>query len=320
MRRALLVLVCLLSAAARAQAADGGQSSGALETGGGPAPAEVAAGIPPAVATPAAPVAGPGPEEPAPSAFSVWLGETLFSTRRWEDGRPRWFFAEQLDAGYVYVRARSFIGYGRPHDRWVGLEVSPQFWMGAVGGFVGLSGAWRFVSLRAGALPFLSLERSFLPASETHQKVDFETAHGEGKARYVTLQAEVSARVPLGPGEVAVLGSLSHVLGVPEGMHVFEESLRVMVAPPWVWRARGGYALHVVRGKQHRVGVVVDVTGVPARDLVQVRVGVEGVVKLSTHLEARLSIIPAVYSKDQLGFLTGEVPELGIRYTFATGD
>ncbi|MEW5739248.1 MAG: hypothetical protein AB1938_10005 [Myxococcota bacterium] len=261
------------------------------------------------------PAASPAPE--APSPFLAWVDDTLHSTLRWEDGSPRLFFAEQLDAGYVYVRGRSFIGYGKPHDRWIGLEVTPMFWMGALSGFVGLSGAWRWAGFRAGARPVLSLDRAFLPAADSHQRLEFDTAHGS--AKYVALEAELSANLPLGPGVLQLLGSLTNVQGVPEGLHVFEEGLRIMVAPPWVWRARGGYALHVVRGKQHSVGLVVDVMGVPARNLVQVRVGVVGVVKLSTRLEARLSIIPAVYSRDQLGFLNGELPELGIRYTFATG-
>lgn len=252
-----------------------------------------------------------------PSAVRRFFDELMWGTRSWRDGSPRFFFAEQLDAGYVYVRARSWLGYGKPHDVWGGLEVNPLLGQGGLGVFVGLAGGARYVTARVGARPFMSSERPFLAAADAHDRIEFNLPGSA--AKYVALEAELTFEARIGPGRLSVLGSLTRVEGVPDGMHVYEETLRIIVQPPWVWRARGEYAVFVVGGKEHNVGVVVDVFGVPARDMVQVRAGLVARLTLSPQLEARLSLIPTVYSRDRLGLVTSDFTELGFRWRFATG-
>ncbi len=254
-----------------------------------------------------------------PSDAPPWLQELLWGTKRWEDGTPRLFFAEQLDVGYVYVRARSFFGYGRPHDLWGGLEVTPLFNMGGVGGFIGLAGSLRFVNLRVGARPMLSLQKPYLPAVDSHQRVEF-MAPGHS-AKYVTLEAELSGEWRLGPTRLALLTSISSIRGNPVGTHIYEETLRI-VAPDgaWIWRARAEYALFVIPGMEHNIGLAFDALGVPTRGEVQLRAGIVARVVLSPFLEARLSLVPMVYArKDRVGLITSDFTELGLRWRFATG-
>jgi hypothetical protein len=260
---------------------------------------------------------GSAPVESSRAAPPAWLSELLWGTRRWEDGASRLFFAEQLDAGYVYLRARSWLGYGKPHDVWAGLEVTPLLGQGGLGLFVGVAGSARYVSARVGARGFLASERPFLVAAPAHDRIEF-TLPGSS-AKYVTLEAELSGAIPLGPGRLGWLASLSAVQGVPEGAQVYEETLRVVVQPPWVWRTRAEYDFFVVPGAAHSVGMVADVVGVPARELVQVRAGLVARVVLSPQLEARLSLVPTVFSRDRLGLVTSDFTELGLRYRFATG-
>lgn len=254
-------------------------------------------------------------DEPLPP----YVNELLWGTRRWEDGAARLFFAEQLDVGYVYVRARSFFGYGRPHDLWGGLEVTPLFNMGGLGVFAGLSGSLRSVQARVGARGMLSLQKPLLSPADSHQRVEL-MAPGKS-AKYVTLEAELSGEWRLGPTRLALLASLSSIRGNPTGVHVYEETLRIVApAGAWIWRARAEYALFVIPGREHSVGVAFDALGVPARGEVQLRAGLVARVVLSPALEARLSLVPMVFAqKDRLGLVTSDFTELGLRWRFASG-
>lgn len=314
--RAVLLTLALTAHAARGQdpAEALAPSLGAPASATRLPPGDAGAPRAPAQGASTAPVAA-GAERPG--AFQRWLDDVLWGTRRWEDGRARLFVAGQFDGGYVYVRARNWFGYGRPHDVWGGLELTALLGQGGVGAFAGLAGGLRYVQLRVGARGFQALERDFLVAAERHQRVEFQ--RGEALARYLVLEGELTAEVPLGPGELRGLASLSAVQGVPAGRHVHEETLRITVEPPWVWRARAEYDFFLVKGQQHSVGLVAETLGVPARAMVQVRAGVVARAVLSPSLELRLSLVPTVYSKDDLGLVTSDFTELGLRYRFATG-
>jgi hypothetical protein len=102
-------------------------------------------------------------------------------------------------------------------------------------------------------------------------------------------------------------------------MYVFEETLRVIVKPPLVWRGRAGYALRFGRYSQHSIGFVVDVLDVPARDDSRtVRLGPIVRLVLSRRVELRGSFVTSVFSPDRIGLLSGDFTELGVRYRWAT--
>jgi hypothetical protein len=123
----------------------------------------------------------------------------------------------------------------------------------------------------------------------------------------------------VGPGDIVALGSLSYVTGVPAGQLVFEETLRVIVAPPLVWRARGGYVVRFGSSRQHSVGIVADVLDVPKReDSLTVRAGPVIRIVLSRRVEVRGTFIPTLFSPDAIGLVGGDFTELGFRYRWAT--
>jgi hypothetical protein len=265
-------------------------------------------------ATPTATVTPPADaDDRAPDAI------VDYSMRRtWREGAPRWFASSTIDLGYLYLRPRGSVGYGKPFNTWIGLDANPILVRTGLGAYGGLRFALPFVDLRVGARYFSAFEHAFLAPQPMYTRLDLDRT-GRPRAYYLTLEAELSAQVPLGPGEILAVASVSSVEYVPAGSYVFEETLRVMVAPPYVWRARGGYAFKLGEHGQYSIGVVADVLGVPRRDdAITVRTGPVLRFALSRHLEVRGSFVATVASPDRLGLVGGDFTELGLRYRVAT--
>ena len=238
--------------------------------------------------------------------------------RSWNEGRPRWFAATQIDAGFLYLRPRGQVGYGLPFNTWAGLEANPVVGTQGWGGYGGGRLAWRFVDLRIGVRHFRAWQRTYLRPQESYTRLDLDKT-GEPRARTTTLEAELNFGFPVGPGDLLGTLSASDVEGVPEGFYVFEETLRVIVDPAWVWRARAGYVFRWGAHDQYSVGPVVDVLDVPNRDhATTVRAGPVMRITLSRHFDVRGSFVTTVYSPDHLGLVGGDFTELGVRYRLAT--
>jgi hypothetical protein len=239
-------------------------------------------------------------------------------TRSWSEGTPRLFAATQIDAGFLYLRPRGQVGYGKPFNTWLGLEANPivsnQHW----GIYGGLRFAVKYVDLRVGARYMTPWTRSFLRPQASYDRQDLDSTIEQG-AHVTTLEAELNLTVPLGPGSFIGTFSASDVEGVPEGFLVFEETLRVIVDPPFVWRGRGGYVFQWGEHDQYSIGPVVDVLNVPKReDSTTVRAGPVLRITLSRHFDVRGSFVATVFSPDRLGLLGGDFTELGVRYRLAT--
>lgn len=241
----------------------------------------------------------------------------------WSRQPARWFGALEFDTGFLYVRPRFALGYGRPHARWLGLEMNPIFSEEGVAGYAGLRAVLPYVSLRAGGRYWLTFYRSFLEPRNSYTVEQIELRSGP-RSRFFTWEAELALSVPLGPGNV--LGELAgaYVTGVDEGFYVYEETLRVVAEPPWIWRARAGYLLPMARASADReatlqVGPVLEVVGVPRRGTLVLRAGGLVRVTLSGDLEARGTFVPAVRTRDPLGARGGDAFLLGIRYRWASG-
>jgi hypothetical protein len=238
--------------------------------------------------------------------------------RSWREGNSRWFAATTIDAGYLYLRPRVSGGYGKPFNTWVGLDVNPILVSSGLGGYGGLRLAIPYADLRVGARYFAAFQHSFLLPQRNYNRLDIDDTQN-AKAKYLTLEAEAESAIPLGPGNIVILGSLSSVAGVPAGEYVFEETLHIVTAPPLVWRVRGGYALKVGSSGQHSVGLVADVLDIPKReDSLSVRAGPVLKLGLSRHFEIRGSFVMTLVSPDRLGLVGGDFTELGVRYRTAT--
>lgn len=236
----------------------------------------------------------------------------------WQSERVRPFAATMLDTGYLYVRPRAMIGYGRPFDRWVGVEGSPLVQSQGAAAYAGVRVEIPHFDLRVGGRYFYSFQRSYVRPDTRYDRFELDST-ALTTSRTLTLEAEANAHVPLGPGVLLALGSLSYVGNVPKGAYVYEETLRVMVAPPWVIRFRAGYMFNIGKRSNLRVGPAVDVLGVPERHSHVVRVGVLMRVLLSRSFELRGTFVPTVYSQDRLGLLESDFTELGLRWRWATG-
>jgi hypothetical protein len=269
------------------------------------------------------PVEPPPPgdvSEPPPEAYAITPDALidLRMRRSWNEGLTRAFAATTLDVGWTYIRPRLSLGYGKPFGTWVGIDVNPLISGNGLGAYGGFRIALPRLDIRIGPRYFAAFNRNYLNPQHNFNRLDLDSTIGN-PSRVLTYEGELEASLPLGPGDVVALGSISYVTGVPKGQYVFEETLRVIVDPPLVWRARGGYVVRFGSSRQHSAGVVCDVLNVPGReDSTTVRAGPVVRIVLSRRVEVRGSFVPTVFSPDHIGLIGGDFTELGFRYRWAT--
>lgn len=258
-----------------------------------------------------------GIDAPAPVPPAAAGTEQAVVARYWELGRTRPFLAGNIELGYPYLRPRFIAGYGRPFWSWLGVEAYPLFAFGGVGQYFGVGGGIPGLTLRGGSRFFYPFSRTLLVPSEHYTRTEIQLAEGP-KADYLAYEAEAAATAPLFAGSVFGVLTGYRVARVPGDYYLFEDNLRVVMKPPYVWRGRLGYLLAFSRNGAIRVGVAGDVIGLPGRGEIVVRAGLLGSVSISAELEAQVSLIPVLVSPDSLGIAGGDFGQLGIRYRFAT--
>lgn len=243
----------------------------------------------------------------------------VLAPRGWSMGRERPFFALTVDLGYLYLRPRISLGYGKPHAQWIGFDANPIFSGGGIGGYGGVRAALPFVDIRFGARGYYSFERSFLDAQDEFDRLALAVRTDE-HSTYLTWESELTTTIAIGPGELNALASVSSIQGVPEGKYVYEETLHIIVKPPWVWRARAGYSLlFPIRGARSSIGVVLDTLYIPGRNQDVWRGGFVFRVAISQQLEVRGTFVATIENSDSIGILGGDFTELGLRWRWATG-
>jgi hypothetical protein len=287
-------------------------------------PLTLALTVPLAIARPA-PAAEPSgekfPEADAPLAVLPTPEDALIDpkmARSWGVLPARYFVATTFDFGFVYLRPRISVGYGRPFTSWLGVDANPIAQTSGLGAYGGLRIEVPHLDWRVGARYFSSFEHTYLPPQESYDRIEFERVVSN-LARTLTYETELDLSADVGPGRLLLRGSLSYVANVPKDHYVFEETLHVIVDPPWVWRTRLAYGYVFGEHHQHSVGPAVDVLAVPNRDdSLTVRVGPIVSMKLSRRVEVRGSFVFAVISPDNLGLKGSDTTELGIRYRWAS--
>jgi hypothetical protein len=238
--------------------------------------------------------------------------------RSWGANPARLFLSTTVDAGFEYVRPRVAVGYGRPFTSWIGVEANPIVTNSELAGYAGPRLELPYIDLRIGARYFRAFQHTYLPLAPHYTRLELETAFGP-QATALTYEAELDARLPLGPGDIVARGSVSYVTGVPDGQAVFEETLHVIVQPPWVLRGRLGYAFRFGAYHQHSIALVGEVLDVPRRaDEITVRAGPLVRFVLSRRVELRGSFVVPLVSPDSIGIVGGDFAELGVRYRWAT--
>jgi hypothetical protein len=238
--------------------------------------------------------------------------------RSWGVAPARTFVSTTMDVGFVYLRPRVAIGYGKPFTSWVGIEANPIVTTGELAVYGGVRLELPYFDFRLGPRFFRAFDHTYLPDQPSFTRLELETSNGR-QATATTYEAEVDLSIPLGPGSIVGRGSISYVTGVPDGEDVFEETLHVIVRPPWVWRGRLGYAVRFGAYKQHSIGLIGEVLDVPMRDdSVTVRAGPLLRFVLSRRVELRGSFVVPLVSPDRIGIVGGDFAELGVRYRWAT--
>jgi hypothetical protein len=270
------------------------------------------------VTAPGAHAAEPfGIDAPVPSAPATSGTDQASVARYWELGRTRPFLAGSVEAGFPYLRPRFLAGYGRPFWSWLAVEAYPMLSLGGIGPYMGVSAGVPGFTLRAGGRYFYAFSRALLPPQEHYTRTEVELIDGP-RADYLSYEAEATATAPVWGGSAFGVLTGYRVGRVHPDYYLFEESLHVVMKPPYVWRARGGYLLAFSASGAIRVGAVGEVIGLPGRDEFVVRAGMIASVSISAELEAQVSLIPVIVSPDKLGISGGDFGQLGVRYTFAT--
>ena len=254
----------------------------------------------------------PTPSPPAPGGT-----DQAVIARYWELGRTRPFLAGSVETGYPYLRPRFTAGYGRPFWSWLGVEAYPLLSFGGVGQYFGVAAAVPGLTLRTGGRYFFPFERALLLPRDHYTRMNLDLGEGP-RADYLAYEAEATATAPLFSGSIFGVLTGYRVSRVQSGYYLYEESLRVVLKPPYVWRARLGYLLALSENGAIRLGAAGDVIGLPGREAFVVRAGLLGSVSISAELEVQVSLIPVLVSPDSLGLAGGDFGQLGIRYRFAT--
>lgn len=238
--------------------------------------------------------------------------------RSWGATPARSFVSTTVDVGFVYLRPRVALGYGKPFTSWVGVEANPIVSSTELAVYGGVRLELPYFDFRFGPRFFRAFGHTYLYDQPSFTRLELETANGP-QATATTVEAEVDLSLPLGPGSIVGRGSISYVTGVPAGQDVFEETLHVIVRPPWVWRGRLGYAFRFGAYRQHSIGLIAEVLAIPMRDDdITVRAGPLLRFVLSRRVELRASFVIPVVSPDSIGIVGGDFAELGVRYRWAS--
>ncbi len=254
------------------------------------------------------------------------------SANPWFLTRERGFISGAIDVGFLYLRPRFSLGYGKPNFHWVGIDANPIIAISNVGAYLGLRYARPFFDVRVGGRYVVNRGRSYLPqcvaADENGEPCAGPDEYGtraiyyrnESSASYLSLEAEVTLSLPL-PNRDRIVSesSITYVDRVPEDQLLYEDRLRVILAPPWVWRQRIGYELRLGPRDAMRIGFIAEAIGVPKRELVVLRGGITLRINVSRTVQVRATWIPVLAGRDELGILGGDFGLLGMRYRFATG-
>lgn len=263
-------------------------------------------------------IARADPPTPPPTSDVDPLSVPMMHRGHWASGESRWFLSSTIDFGYLYLRPRLTAGYGRPFVLWAGADINPIASGSGLGAYAGLRGQIPWGDLRVGARGFRAFDHKFLAQQYQYDTRDLQTGTGS-LSQYITLEAELSGGIPVGPGSVLLVLTASSVQGVPSGNYVYEETLRVITNPPAIYRARTGYALRLGSEGNARVGLVAEVLDLPGRDELLYRGGIVASFGIDDHLEALGILVVPIASRDSLGIAGGDFGELGIRYRWATG-
>lgn len=235
---------------------------------------------------------------------------------RWSRGPARWFLAGRVDVGFFFLRPRFSAGYGQPHHLWLGLDAAPIVSTSAVGGYFGGRIEDKFFEVRSGMLYQYSFNRSYLPAAPSYGRRDIDVLEGP-RAQYWLWDSELELYYPIGKLRLRSQTQPVFAGGLPEDHYLYIDTLWVVAGPGLTLRQRLGVEFFWP-GTNIGITPSAEMLWLQERDAFVVRVGAQVRWLLSDELEARTTILPVIYSPDQLGRTGGDVFEVALRWRWAT--
>jgi hypothetical protein len=231
--------------------------------------------------------------------------------------RDRAFVSGVLDVGLLFVRPRFQFGYGTPHEMWGGLQIDPIVSTSGLGLYGGLRAEIPHADFRIGGRYRYSFGNSFLQPLDGYDHLTFRD-RSLPSAAYLSWEAQASFEIPIDSTAIVVEGTATYLTLAPDGDYVFEESLRVISPPGFIFGGLLGYRIRFGEDDAFYVTPQVEVIHLAERGDNVLRAGLRAGIRLWPDLEVRLIAMPAWYSPDRLGAAGGDTFLLGVRYLWAT--
>jgi hypothetical protein len=236
----------------------------------------------------------------------------------WSEGEPRPFVSGKVDLGIPYVKPGISLGYGMPHWLWLGVDVNAISTLEFAQTYIGARAASPILDLAFGSRDTWSFGKTFLtlPPFTRDHGLSLQTR----TARYWAWEAEAVASLPLPHSAVVADFILVHLLDVPKGMFVYDESYRVVVKDPVFYVARMAAVARLLDQDALKVGVLaVHVFGT-GRGRGVWQLGPAAALQLTDHLEVVAALALQVSGPDSLGLSLGAYGVAGLRYRWASGE
>ncbi len=234
-------------------------------------------------------------------------------------GPDRGFMAATFNVGVVQLQPMLQLGYGKPHHAWVGFEGGTSMSLSSGRTYAGIQGVYPGIQARLGVRYEFQFIQRFLPPQYRYEREELEV-EALGRSRYLVPEAEVIGNIPFPGGSLLLLWTGYYLTGVPDNTYVWEQQLRTVIAPPWVWRGRFGYLAHLGWAGSMKLGAAAEVIHIPLRDMVVVRAGPLVSVSLTHHLEVNGGLMIVAASRDDIGLPAADLGQLGLVYRWAMGD
>lgn len=237
----------------------------------------------------------------------------------WAATTARTFLGAVFELGTFSLRPELNLGYGKPHFAWAGVSSWSRLTPGGVGFYAGPRLHLPHFSLATGARYQSSVEQRFVLPREVFDR-DAIDSQALSRSRFLAWDSElyVDGDAPL--GRASLLVTLHGIFGVPKDYLVFEDTLRIVIMPPFAWRTRFAYQVNVGDFESMAIGAVTELLGSPGRDFMTARVGPVVSVALTHHLQATAVATFVVAGRDRLGLAGADLGQIGLRYRWATGD
>lgn len=236
----------------------------------------------------------------------------------WALGQPRPFLAAIFDVGGIFLKSELQAGYGKPHYTWLGATASSKMTLGGVTLSAGVKGQWKSVDLSVSARSFTSTDQHLLRRADIYYESD-PTIIDTPKSVYQALDADLAVTSEVPGGTLAIEARGLALFGVQDGYDVFEDNLRAVVRPPFVWQTKLSY-LAWPTWRAFAVGGSVELIGVPGRDVLVFRTGPVISLSLTDHLQAIGAAAFALFYHDELGLSGSDLGQIALRYRWASGE